>query len=204
VTLAVILVCNPGGPAIKVISYFSGFQPKPVLLGANGMTTPTLAHGVASKECQRVANLKRNKSAVFLGVTELVQGPEGVIPSFVWIEPAKQRYDFRGAILADLPAFNIVIEAGKVISERKVSSFGVSLATCDSGSVASLVQHSPHIANGVKEDAGEHFRQLLREFDFVNIRSRLRILINNVGPWLTFNKVVNERIEILDVMLCAD
>jgi hypothetical protein len=44
---------------------------------------------------------ERDQFAVFLGVTEIVQGPKGVIPSLVWLESAKQFCDFRWQMFAD-------------------------------------------------------------------------------------------------------
>jgi hypothetical protein len=102
---------------------------------------PTLTGNFAGKSGASIANFERDESTVFLGVTELVKGPEGIIPSFVWAERQKQRCDFRRTILGDLPAVSVVIEAGRVVSERKVSSFGGDLFAGDGTSVANLVEN---------------------------------------------------------------
>lgn len=86
---------------------------------------PVIAGESRIKESFRILDLSRIESAVFLGITELVQSPEAIIPSFVWVERPKQRYYFRRQIVANLPAYNIVIKAGDVVSEREVGSFGI-------------------------------------------------------------------------------
>jgi hypothetical protein len=141
---------------------------------------------------------------VFLGVTELVQGPEGVIPSFVCILPPEQRDDFRGAIFADLPAVNVVVESGSVISERKISSFGVGFPACDSGRVSGLIENGAEIVGNIKQNAGEQLRKFLHEFDLVKMLPRFRVLLNEMGPWVAADKFINEHIEIVDVLLCAN
>jgi hypothetical protein len=45
---------------------------------------------------------------------------------------------------------------------------------------------------------------LSRELDLVNMLSRLRIFINDMGPRVTIDKVIDQHIEILDVLLCMD
>ncbi len=112
---------------------------------------------------QGIPNPDGDESAVFLGITKLVQGPEGVIRSFVWLETPKNRIDFRWNVLA--PANNTII--------------------------------------GIEEDAEKILRRLSNEPDFVNFLSRLRISIDEFGPWVTVDKVTDHGIEITDVMLCA-
>jgi len=45
-------------------------------------------------------NRKHCEHCVLIGADYLVQGPEKVIPSLVWLEPSKQRDDFRRKIFA--------------------------------------------------------------------------------------------------------
>ena len=88
---------------------------------ADGVACPSVAGDIAGKESDCPIDLQGNKGAMFLGVTELVQGPEGVIPSFVWIEPAKERRDFRWQIGAGSPStVDVVVEVTECVCEGEV------------------------------------------------------------------------------------
>jgi hypothetical protein len=144
---------------------------------------------------------------MFLGVTELVQGPEGGVPSFVWLEAPKQRYDFRREVIADAPSFNIEIEGGQVRTEWEIGGFGIgALPPSNCASVADLIENGPQIIGRVEQDAGENVGELSREFDFVDILARLRLLIDEVGPRAIFASApegVDNAAEVVDVMLCT-
>ena len=56
-------------------------------------------------------------------VAELVQGPEIVIPSFVWLEPAKDLDNGVGYILTDFSPGNQVIQVIETIGDGKLSAF---------------------------------------------------------------------------------
>ncbi|WGJ14079.1 hypothetical protein QEV83_15685 [Methylocapsa sp. D3K7] len=150
-----------------------------------------------------LGNVKRNQGAMFLGVTQLVQGPKGVISSFVWLEVDKQRHDFRGDILGDVPSFEIVIEPGKVVCKRESGPFGSGLSAGESGSVTRLIQHRSQIDGNVEQDGWQSIWGLYRELNFVDILSRLRLFIDNVGPWLAIEKISNDCFEFGDVLMCA-
>jgi hypothetical protein len=142
---------------------------------------------------------------VFLGVTELVQGPEGVIPSLVWLEPPKYRSDFRRQIPTNVPrTVDVVVEVGQRVGEGKVGLFELNVPTRDRGGVAGLVEGGSEVAGNIEQNAGKHLGQLSRELDLVNMLSRLRIFINDMGPRVTIDKVIDQHIEILDVLLCMD
>jgi hypothetical protein len=66
-----------------------------------------------------------------------------------------------------------------------------------------LVENSAEIVDSIEKNAGQHLRQSLRELDLVDVCSRLRLIINSVGPWLTVDEIANDLIEFSDVMLCA-
>lgn len=142
-----------------------------------------------------------NERAVFLGISNLVYGPEGVIPSFITLELFKEVLDFRGQILAS---------AGQVVSpfllgrtERELGGPQAGALGGDGACVAGLVEYGTQVIGDVEEDAGKRLRQLTREFDFVNILSRIRLTIFDVGPRLSVDKVEDYGVEFTDVMLCA-
>jgi hypothetical protein len=148
---------------------------------------------------------ERYESAVFLGITELVQGPEGIIPSFVWVESSKDREDFRRQMFARFSSpIDMGIELIESVGEREVGLFRRDFATSHSGGVSGLVEHGAKVIYGIENDAWQHDRQWLGELDFVKILSGLRLFINEVGPWVTVDKLRLNSIEVGDVMLCAN
>jgi hypothetical protein len=57
----------------------------------------------------------RDQELMFVGVTEAVQGPQGIIPSLVWIERSKERQDFIRDVVAAFAA-NDIVKPGRVIT----------------------------------------------------------------------------------------
>jgi hypothetical protein len=165
---------------------------------------PSVADDIASVDYARFFDFNRHQSAVFLGVTKLVEGPEGIVPSFVWIESAKQRDDLWRAMFADAPTINIVIELGKIVAERKAGPFGASPAACNSGGVSSLIENGAEIARDIEQDARQHLWRFLSEHNLMDVPARIRLCINDMGPWLAVDKLIDEHIEIVDVVLCAN
>jgi hypothetical protein len=152
----------------------------------------------------KAAKLKRDERAVFLGVTELVYGPEGIIPSFVWLEASKERYDFRVKVPANFPiSVNIFVKLVKGVREGEVSFCPTRTAGGDSGSISALIQNGPEIINCIENDAREHFWDWLSESELMDLLSGIRIKIDESGPWLFAEELINKRFEIADVMLCA-
>lgn len=142
-----------------------------------------------------------NKEAMFIGVTDRVQGPEGVIPSLIWLEPAKNRQDFRRDIATALPAFEDVSVLPK-FAEREVGVFGVGLSGTDGCRIGALVESSPQIVSSVRCDAFEDVRKRLTKDDLLKIKS-IGARFRGMDPWLTVEKGFGVRFEILDVMLTA-
>jgi hypothetical protein len=81
---------------------------------------------------------------------------------------------------------------------------GANLSGGDSSSVSRLIQNGSKVVDCVKEDAGQHFGQRMRELDFVNDLPGLRLSVHDVGPWLFVIEAMDQRFEILDVVLCAN
>jgi hypothetical protein len=156
-------------------------------------------------ECYRsTIDNERHKGAVFLGVTNLVQSPEGIIPSFVWFEPSKQRCDFRWQICANLPfAINISIECGKTIRERKIGFSGIDFAAGDCGGVTRLIENGPEVVCGIEKDAGPVFGEPRTKSDFMDVLNGIGVFLNHMGPLVTVLESVDLRFKVTDVMMCA-
>jgi len=150
---------------------------------------------------RNVANAGWDEGEMFVGVSNLVEGPEGIIPSFVSLAPLKERTDFRWQILAS--AGRVVPEISFGEPKGKFDRFQGRAFGGDGGGVTSLVKDGAKIVNGVKKDAWQHVRQWPNELDLVNILSGLRIFIDDVGPCVSVDKAIGDSIEVVDVMLCA-
>jgi hypothetical protein len=159
--------------------------------------------GKLSREIgERLGDPQWNKNAVFLGITELVQGPKGSIPSLVWLEAEKKLQDFTGEMSASFPTLNIVVDFGDSIAKREFAFGGTACPSRDSGGVSALVKNGTQIFGTVEQDAGQILRDFSRKDYFVNFLSRLRILIDDVGRWVTVDKVDDHGIKVVDVAMC--
>ena len=141
-----------------------------------------------------------DESAVFLGVTELVKCVEKIIPSFVWLESFKEITDFRRKILG--PSGGAGIDIVSRLSERKGCLSGRRFPAGDGGGVSALVEDGTQVVGDIEQNARGTVWQFSRENDFVNFLSRLRISINDVGPWAWVDEVFDHGIEISDMVLC--
>lgn len=151
----------------------------------------------------RPADIEGNERAVFLGVTELIQGPEGVIPSFVWVEAPKQRQDFRWQILAAATA-NYRLDSSRVVPEGKLTSFRIEFSSGHRASVTTLVQDCAQIVSGIKNNVGQLDWQPPLKDDLMHLMSGIvGIGLDPVGPRLITYELIDFGIEIVDVMLCA-
>jgi hypothetical protein len=117
----------------------------------------------------------RGENAVLCGVTELVKGPEGIIPSLVWLKAPEERFDVVGQISAPTPDVVLNIGGGVASGKFSASRDGDTVCECDSG---------PNVV----ESGSEPFDCLgCRDFTFVRDRlkkSDLVRLCNSVSVWL--------------------
>jgi hypothetical protein len=163
---------------------------------------PLVISDSSAEEGRWISNDERLEGTVFLGVSNLVEGPKGVIPSSVSIETSKNVPDFRGQVLAS---------TGEVVPEflfggakGKFGCFQGGALSGDSRGVAGLIEGGSQVVGGIEQNAWQHLRQLLSEFDFMKVVSWVRIFVNEAGPWLFCNETVNSFVEIANVMMCAD
>lgn len=138
-----------------------------------------------------------SQDCVFVSTTYLVQCPERVIPSLVWLERPKQRDDLLRDMLAIPLSTNFEIRG--VASERKVA-----MATRRKRDrVSSVVKGFPEIVDGVPSDLGS-LRQGLRAphlvHDFLGL---IRVGFRNNFVGVALFERDDSVFEILDVNLCS-
>lgn len=199
------------GVYAKIRSLFSGHQCDLIFFRVPSNSSParaddvagaSLACGLAAEENRGVGDDEGFEGAMFLGISNLIESPEGAIPSFVSIAPCKNRADFRRQIFT--PSVEVVPEIILGGSEREFDSLEGGAFCRHSGGVPGLVQGGPHVVRGVEQNAWEHVRQIAVELDLKKIATGIRISINEFGPWLAIDEFVHKSIEVTDVMLCAN
>jgi len=94
---------------------------------------------------------------VFFDVCELIHGPEGVIPSFVWFEGFKESENFRGeAIFKPLDFVRPVIRIGAERERRETAA----IPMLPSNSVGHLVETGAQVVDGIKQNTRAVVRPL--------------------------------------------
>jgi hypothetical protein len=144
---------------------------------------------------------QRDEGAVFLGVSNLVESPKGIIPSWVSLEPLKNRTDFRWQILA--PTLQVISPMVFGGAERELDGLEGGAFSGDRRSVAGLIQDRSQVIGDVEEQTGQSLWYLAHELDFVRVLAGVRLRISQEGPCLLLDKSVNDGLELLDVVLCA-
>lgn len=91
---------------------------------------------------------KWSQKSVLVGVAQLVQGPQRIIPSFVWLEAAKERQDFLRKMLGAAASY-CVVESGGIVSKGKVGGLGIGVAGSNGGSIASLIENRAKCFDGL-------------------------------------------------------
>ena len=140
-TFASYLKCDPRGARAIVISFLSSVPFRRV-------------HQINSANRDHVVKVdlgyrrnSRDKDLVSCGISELIEGPEGVIPSLVRFEITKERLDVRRQLLA--PALNIVIHIGGGVSKRELGTSWVSDARSNRGRRTAVVEHISESLDGL-------------------------------------------------------
>jgi hypothetical protein len=135
-------------------------------------------------------------------VRKFIQSPQGVIPSFVWAEPFKERPDYRRQILAS--TLGIVEHFRLSWSKGELSGRGIDLSGVDnSDRKGHLIKDGPEIVSGVENDAREIVGQSFVEFDLMEVSNSIDVFLNDMGPWLVVHESGDLRAKIIDVMLCT-
>lgn len=148
-----------------------------------------------------LAGLDRNgnNDRVFVGITEFVQCPEKIVPSFVWLESANEILDFyRDFFTASV---DLLVQAGTLISEGKsrVVSFS---SSGDSSRVTRMIERGSQAVDCVKDSEGESLWHRLNKLDLVNFLGGIRICLDDRGARVRVDELSNLPFEISDLTLC--
>jgi hypothetical protein len=142
-------------------------------------------------EAHALANYgHRTDGSVFIGITELVESPDEVIPSFVRLEPANEVADFFRNFFKEtvnsLIEFRLTVANGKVCKLPSKSEHG-------------LIESGAEIVDNVASVPSDAEWHGLNELELVDLMNAVRVRLDNFGVSvliegvylpLQFNKVI--------------
>jgi hypothetical protein len=150
--------------------------------------------------CCRASN--EGDQRMFAQVAHVVESPEKIIPSLVWLERSKERSDFRWDILRDTP--HAILEICGGIGEGEHAKLQVGVAGREvGGRPRGVIETGPQVFNDFGRENAPTERESLGYESFVDFVSSVRISLNNSGVWLFSEKAVNLGFEIIEMFLCA-
>lgn len=144
------------------------------------------------------ANRSGGKGLVLVGVAHFVHGPEGVIPSFVWIKRSHDFEDFLGQVLRG-PGFATLNFSSRV-PEGEVGVFAELRIDGDCDGVSGLIERGAHAVDRIEGSRAERVGQWLEQLDLMNV-DVWKAELNDLGVWVTVHESSELDVEILDVSL---
>jgi hypothetical protein len=160
---------------------------------AGGQKATTEIHSSDSHLC--------GQETVLASVTKLVECPDKVIPSFVRIERAKERYDIRRDILAS--SFNASFKSDHIVCDGEVGGLGVNLPIRDGCYESGLIEARSEPFDNFIGEIRQTVWQGLCELNLVKLVDSIRVGLDDPCVWLVFEKPLDPGIEITNVALCA-
>jgi len=136
--------------------------------------------------------------SVFIGVTKLVQSPEKIIPSFVWLERAYQVRNF-------LREFSATTVEGRFvsggISNREESVVSANSSQRSDGTDR-LIESRPEIINSVDDMAVERQWHRFSQFELEELVSAVIVQIGNSGVSVGLKEGIHFPFKLGKVILC--
>lgn len=136
-----------------------------------------------------------------LHVCDLVHGPQGVIPSLVRLERAKQRDNVIRQVFA--APFDHVSKFRSRVGERVVGALGVGRSSQIGASKAGLIESGSQTLNDLHGEVGEESGQRFGHLDLVKLIAAVRVFLNDSGIWFTLDESLYCGLEFRNLFLCA-
>ena len=135
-------------------------------------------------------------------ITEVVEDVEGVVPSLVRLEAAKDRLDFRREILG--PTLDGIVNVGGSASEGKGDLvYGNVAGTEETDCPGSVIETGAEMLNRLCDQNAPLRREPLRETEFVGSVRSIHVVFRGMGIWLFRPKLSDFGIQRVDVFVCA-
>lgn len=140
--------------------------------------------------------------AVFTCITQLVEGVESVIPSFVSFERPQKRLDFLSQVFASTPHTVFKIADGVAEWKCRVPRLHSAHVKAESG-VSRVVKGRAKMFDNLGCQNAPFYGQPLSELDFVNLVRPIRVRLTDVSAWVIFEKSDGIFREISQMLICA-
>ena len=138
---------------------------------------------------------------MFVGITQLVQSPEGTIPSFVWLKRHHHVKDFFRYVLgAPLSRVVLTSNGGFVATEREVGVVA-GFASSDSSSISGSIERGAQMAEDFKGDPWQGGWEGFGQLDLMRILSSVGIWFNDSGVWVAVDEASHLSFKLLDTSL---
>jgi hypothetical protein len=144
------------------------------------------------------------EKSVLVCISYPVEGPEDIIPSFVWLERPKDRKQFIWNIFAS--SAHAVLEVGRTTAEGEVSVQRTRVPRCDRrDSETRIVERRSNLMDCFSGFNDQMIRNSGLQSDSVDFVSRLiRVRVENHCVRATLQESACLDYKILDVQLCAN
>ena len=133
-------------------------------------------------------------------VTQLVQGPQGVIPSFVRLERAKKRLDVQRQVTTS--ASDVVVHVSGSVPKRKLSTLGRSNTADDCGGVPGLIESGSERLKRLSGVVGTDLGERLFQFEFEKLKT-VRLFLSDCVAWYRFEERLASFFKFGGVLLAA-
>jgi len=152
----------------------------------------------AQVEAADVAHGDWANDPMFVGVTEFVECPQGVIPSFVRLVPAYEVDDFFGQFFAP-PAYRR-FKMSFVTGEGEIAEFSaLDRLECIDG----LVKRGAQIVDSVGGDTFQGDWHGLSEPELMHLLRCVRINLDESGYWVSVYECNDLPVKVTDMVLCS-
>jgi hypothetical protein len=144
-----------------------------------------------------------NEHLVLVGVTRLVQGPQNVIPSSVWLVRAKERVEFFRDILG--PSLDLIVQVRRSLGERECRVLRVSPSGRDSQRVPNVVQGEPKVVHSICGNIGKRSDwHRIDNLDFQKFLARvIRVRLEKSFARVSIPEYSDLPLKIHSVKLCS-
>jgi hypothetical protein len=131
-------------------------------------------------------------------VTQLVEGPEGHIPSLVRLEPSKERLNLWGQVFG--PSSNVIVHVEGGIPEREFRALGSELSPQGGYGESGLIERGPQRLKRFGSVVSADLRNGFGYVEFVKLKS-MRVFLDNLFVWYCFEELGDAGFKFADVTL---
>lgn len=149
----------------------------------HGITNPKTKSGRSCQLNPTGMGSYGDNDFVFVGITKLVQGPEKIIPSFVWLKRNHQIKDFFGQFFG-----TSIHRALRISQSSPEGEMGVTSAFLNSSGdrISGLVKRGTETIGGIENDSRQGSWHGFSQLQLMNLLGSVRAFINDSGVGVTF------------------